>query len=78
MGKTKHKKHHRHEDGDGEEAGDDASNPGLKMVLFKTNGKLNLAKPKTKNGKIDKRYKTVQFINKNGTRDKRTTLTRKR
>ena len=36
MGKTKHKKHHRHEDGDGEEAGDDASNPGLKMVLFKT------------------------------------------
>ena len=36
MGKTKHKKHHRHEDGDGEEAGDDASNPGLKMVLIKT------------------------------------------
>ena len=36
MGKTKHKKHHRHEDGDGEEAGDDASNPGLKMVIIKT------------------------------------------
>ena len=35
MGKTKHKKHHRHEDGDGEEAGDDATNPGLKMVIFK-------------------------------------------
>ena len=49
-----------------------------KMVLFKPNGKLNLAKPKTKSGKIDKRYKTVQFINKDGTRDKRTTLTRKR
>lgn len=48
------------------------------MVLFKSNGKLNLAKPKTKSGKIDKRYKTVQFINKDGTRDKRTTLTRKR
>ena len=36
MGKTKHKKHHRHEDGDGEEAGDDATNPGLKMVIIKT------------------------------------------
>ena len=48
------------------------------MVLFKPNGKLNLAMPKTKNGKIDKRYKTVQFVNKNGTRDKRTILTRKR
>jgi len=48
------------------------------MVLFTSNGKLNLSKPKTKSGKIDKRYKTVQFVNKNGTCDKRTTLLRKR
>ena len=48
------------------------------MVLFTPNGKLNLAKPKTKSGRIDKRYKTPQFINKDGTRDKRTILTRKR
>lgn len=33
----------------------------------------NLAKPRTKSGKIDKRYKSTQFINKDGTRDKRTT-----
>ena len=34
----------------------------------------NLAKPRTKSGKIDKRYKSAQFVNKDGTRDKRTTL----
>ena len=48
------------------------------MVLFTKNGKLNLEKPKTKSGKIDKRYKSLQFVNKNGTRDKRTTLIAKR
>jgi len=34
----------------------------------------NLSKPRTKSGKIDKRYKSAQFVNKDGTRDKRTTL----
>jgi len=53
MGKTKHKKHHRHEDGDGEEAGDDASNPGLKMVLKV--GSKGHEKHKKKKKKKDKK-----------------------
>merc|ERR1711936_519364 len=53
MGKTKHKKHHRHEDGDGEEAGDDATNPGLKMVLKV--GSKGHEKHKKKKKKKDKK-----------------------
>ena len=33
MGKTKHKKHHRHEEGGEDETGDAATNDGLKLVL---------------------------------------------
>ena len=43
-------------------------------MLFSEMVLQNLAKPRTKSGKIDKRYKSAQFVNKDGTRDKRTTL----
>merc|ERR1712088_1150564 len=53
MGKTKHKKHHRHEDGDGEEAGDDATNAGSKLVLKV--GSKGHEKHKKKKKKKDKK-----------------------
>ena len=37
-----------------------------------------LKMPTTQSGNTDKRFKTPQFTNTNGTRDKRTTPTRKR
>lgn len=38
----------------------------------------SFAMPKTLSGKIDKRYKAPQFLKKDGTRDKRTILTKNR
>lgn len=53
MGKTKHKKHHRHDEGD-EDAGDDATNAGLKLVL-KVGGSKSHEKHKKKKKKKDKK-----------------------
>ena len=52
MGKTKHKKHHRHDEGD-EEAGDDATNAGLKLILKV--GSKGHEKHKKKKKKKDKK-----------------------
>lgn len=38
----------------------------------------DLCRPTTKSGDIDKRYKSAQFVKSDGSRDKRTTLTRDR
>ena len=43
-----------------------------------TRGTKDVARPVCRNGTVDKRYTTPQFTNKNGTRDRRTTLTRLR
>ena len=52
MGKTKHKKRHRHDEGD-EDAGDDATNAGLKLILKV--GSKGHEKHKKKKKKKDKK-----------------------
>jgi hypothetical protein len=41
-------------------------------------GTTSLKMPTTNSGTIDKRYSTPQFVNKDGSRDRRTTATRLR
>jgi hypothetical protein len=41
-------------------------------------GTTSLKMPTTNSGTIDKRYSTPQFVNKDGSRDRRTTPTRLR